>query len=138
MAGELALPAGPVDDPQAPIVSVSRLAGGDERELPIRAGLHAYAHCLRGGPGGVAVLLINTDRAAAQAVTLPSAGERYTLTSRDPLSRAVDLNGSALTLGAGDALPPLKGARFSAGEVTLAPASITFLSVPGAGNPSCR
>jgi len=106
--------------------------------VPIRAGLHAYAHCLRDKPEGVALLLINTDRVAAQTITLPAAGERYTLTSRDPLSRAVDLNGSALTLGAGDALPSLSGARVSAGKVTLAPASITFLAVPGAGNPSCR
>ena len=105
--------------------------------VPIRAGLHAYAHCLRGKPGGVALLVINTDSAAAQTVTLPSAGERYTLTSRDPLSRTVDLNGNALAL-VGDALPPLSAARVSAGEVTLAPASITFLAVPGAGNPACR
>jgi heparanase 1 len=106
--------------------------------VPIRAGLHAYAHCLRDKPGGVALLLINTDRAAAQAVTLPAAAERYTLTSPDPLSRRVDLAGRALALGAGDALPPLKGTRVSAGEVRLAPASITFLAVPEAGNPSCR
>jgi hypothetical protein len=106
--------------------------------VPIRAGLHAYAHCLRDKPGGVALLLINTDRAAEQTVTLPAAGERYTLTSRDPLSRAVDLNGSTLTLGAGDALPNLAGVRSAAGDVRLAPASITFLAVPAAGNTACR
>jgi heparanase len=108
-----------------------------ESGVPIRAGLHAYAHCLRDKPGGVALLLINTDGLAAQTVTLPAAGERYTLTSRDRLSRAVDLNGRPLAL-VGDALPPLSEARVSAGGVTLAPASITFLAVPGAANPSCR
>jgi hypothetical protein len=106
--------------------------------VPIRPGLHAFAHCLRDKPGGVALLLINTDRAAAQTVSLPAAGERYTLTSRDPLSRTVDLNGSALSLGPGDALPSLSGARVVAGAVTLAPASITFLAVPAAGNSACR
>ena len=105
--------------------------------VPIRGGLHAYAHCLRDKPGGVALLLINTDGVAAQTIMLPAAGERYTLTARDPLSRAVDLNGRPLTL-AGDALPSLSGARVSAGEVTLAPASITFLAVPAAGNRACR
>jgi hypothetical protein len=49
----------------------------------------------------------------------------------------VDLNGSALAL-AGEAIPPLSAARVSAGEVTLAPASITFLAVPAAGNTACR
>jgi hypothetical protein len=106
--------------------------------VPVRAGLHAYAHCLRGKPGGVALLLINTERATPQTVTLPTASERYTLTSRDPLSRAADLNGSALTLAAGDALPDLAAVRAAAGEVTLAPASITFLAVPAAGNSACR
>jgi len=106
--------------------------------VPIRGGLHAYAHCLRDKPGGVALLLLNTDRVTAQAITVPAASERYTLTSPDPLSRRVDLNGRALTLGAGDALPALAGTRAAAGEVTLAPASITFLAVPAAGNSACR
>ena len=30
--------------------------------VPVRPGLHTYAHCLRGTPGGVALLVINTDR----------------------------------------------------------------------------
>ena len=32
--------------------------------LPIQAGLHVYAHCRRGMPGGVTLLVINTDRGA--------------------------------------------------------------------------
>jgi len=106
--------------------------------LPLRAGLHAYAHCLRGRPGGVALLLLNTDRAAAQSLTLPAAAERYTLSSTDHLSRRVDLNGTELKLGADDALPPLAGAPMPAGPLTLAPATITFVAAPGAGNGSCR
>jgi len=105
--------------------------------VPVRAGLHAYAHCLRDTPGGVALLLINTDRAASETVALPAAAERYTLTSRDLLSRSVELNGKPLAL-AGDALPALTGAPVPAGQVTLAPASITFLAVPAAGNRACR
>jgi hypothetical protein len=105
--------------------------------VPLRAGLHAYAHCLRDKPGGVALLLINTDRSASQTVSLPAAAERYTLTARDLLSRSVELNGKPLTL-IGDVLPALTAARVAAGEITLAPASITFLAVPAAGNDSCR
>ena len=47
-------------------------------------------------------------------------------------------DGSALTLGAGDALPALAGARVTAGEVSLPAASITFLALPAAGNGACR
>ena len=35
------------------------------------AGMHVYAHCLRGVPGGVAVLVLNTDRHNASKLTLP-------------------------------------------------------------------
>src|SRR6185295_5062884 len=105
--------------------------------VPVRAGLHAYAHCLRDKPGGVALLLINTDRAASETVSLPAAAERYTLTSRDLLSRSVELNGKPLTL-VGDALPTLTGVRVPAGQVTLASASMTFLAVTAAGNGACR
>jgi glycosyl hydrolase family 79 len=106
--------------------------------VPIRAGLHAYAHCLRGTPGGVALLVLNTDKAAPQTLALPTSAERYTLTSTDPLSRQVQLNGTYLRLGSSDDLPRLAGVPVAAGDVTLAPATITFLTVPGAANSSCR
>src|SRR5712692_4172643 len=67
--------------------------------VPLRAGLHAYAQCLRGTPGGVALLVINTDEAASQTLTLPTKAERYTLSATNPLSRQVQLNGTDLTLG---------------------------------------
>ena len=44
-------------------------------------GLHLYAHCLRGKPGGVALLAINADRAASRMLELPTAASRYTLDS---------------------------------------------------------
>ena len=43
--------------------------------------MHVYAHCLRGVPGGVAVLVLNTDRHNASKLTLPSEAARYTLTA---------------------------------------------------------
>ena len=101
-------------------------------------GLHIYAHCLRGKPGGVAVLVINTDRNEAQSLDMPSPAERYTLSSGDLMSTHVDLNGHELELGANDALPQLKGAPVHAGKLTFAAASITFLAIPKANNPSCR
>ena len=37
-----------------------------ESGVPIQPGLHVYAHCLRGTPGGVALLAINTDKTASR------------------------------------------------------------------------
>lgn len=107
--------------------------------VPIQAGLHLYAHCLRGEPGGVALLAINNDRSAARAVSLPVPGRRFTLSSpsQDLLSATVLLNGRALVLGAGDALPAPAGAETPAGVQILAPATITFMALAGAANPYC-
>jgi heparanase 1 len=106
--------------------------------VPIRAGLHAYAHCLRGTPGGVALLIINNDKTAPQTVALSTAAERYTLGSPNLESRQVQLNGKALAVATNGDLPRLSGVRTAAGEIQLPPATITFLAVPGAANSSCR
>ncbi len=102
------------------------------------AGLHLCGHCLRGQAGGVALLAINTSPAAAQAVELPVASERYTLTAANLDGKRVDLNGKELGLGAGDELPGIGGVATQAGRVTFAPLSITFLAIADAGNRSCR
>ena len=54
------------------------------------------------------------------------------------MGTSVELNGSELKLGADDALPQIAGKPTTAGQVDLAPASITFLAFPDAGNASCR
>jgi hypothetical protein len=100
--------------------------------------LHLYAQCLRGAPGGVALLAINADREAAQSFQVPIGAERYTLTAKDLTASTVELNGSELKLGADDALPQLKGVRAHSGQIEFAPASITFLAIPKAHNESCK
>lgn len=102
------------------------------------ANLHVYAHCLRGRPGGVAVLAINADLGATQQIDVPRGGRRYTLTAASLTDSQVMLNGTVLELGKDDALPAIEGAAASSGSVELAPASITFFAFPGAGNASCR
>ncbi|MGB7264110.1 MAG: hypothetical protein WBC92_01270 [Terracidiphilus sp.] len=102
------------------------------------ANVHVYAQCLRGKKGGVALLVINADRAESQTMTIPIAATRYTLTSEKLLDEHVKLNGVELQLGDGDALPVLDGAHVAAGQVEFAPASITFLAFPGAHNAGCR
>ena len=103
-----------------------------------RLGLHVYAHCLRGTPGGVAMLVINNDRQTPSTVALPLPCARFTLATSDPTHRSITLNGMPLQLGAGDALPVMNGEQVAAGELSFAPATITFLAIPAAQNDGCR
>jgi heparanase 1 len=105
---------------------------------PIESGLHLYAHCQTGTPGGVALLVINTDRNAPRSLVLPTASLRYTLDAANVLDERVKLNGRALALEAGDEVPTLAGAPAIAGTLTFEPTTITFLAAPEARNGACR
>ena len=104
----------------------------------IQPGLHVYAQCLRGTPGGVVVLAINSDKTAARTLAVPTAGERYTLSAPALESKSVLLNGMELVLGPSDALPAFTPSAIAAGNVTLAPTTITFVTIPTAANGACR
>jgi len=107
--------------------------------IPIREGLHVYAQCLQGGAqGGVALLAINNSRTDAHALALPLAADRYTLTGQPLDTRDVRLNGRPLALRPDNQLPDMAGDRVAAGTIPLPAASITFLAIPDAANPSCR
>ncbi|KWV51864.1 hypothetical protein AS156_11835 [Bradyrhizobium macuxiense] len=103
-----------------------------------RPGLHVYAHCARGTPGGVALLVINNDRKKSRKLVLPAAAERYTLASDSLADGSVRLNGTMLALDARDELPPLTGEATTAGPIMFTPATITFLIVAEAANANCR
>jgi hypothetical protein len=109
-----------------------------ESGVPIQTGLHAYAHCERQVSGGVTLLLINNDRNAARALVLAKTSERYTLDAATLQDVTVRLNGYTLLLDEAGELPRLSGVRTAAGPLILAPATITFLAIPGAGNSACR
>jgi heparanase len=106
--------------------------------VPIEPGLHVYAHCQRGVPDGVAVLVINTDRSTPHALALPIASTRYTLDAANLLDTDVRLNGRTLALDAGDKLPDITGIPTAVGNVSFPPVTITFLAIPNAGNAACR
>jgi hypothetical protein len=105
--------------------------------LPIQAGLHVYAHCRRGMPGGVTLLVINTDRDAPHGLAIAGATERYTLDAANLGDGMVRLNGVTLALADTDDLPRLAGAATPAGAVMFAPGTITFLTAPTTANPAC-
>lgn len=109
-----------------------------DSSISLQQGLHVYAHCLKDKPGGVALLVIQNDRNASHSLTLPSASERYTLSAAELEGRSVMLNGRELKLVGNDALPQLKGVHTAAGTITFAPATISFLAIPTAGNSACK
>jgi heparanase len=109
-----------------------------DAKAPIEAGLHVYAHCQRDAPGGVSLLVINIDRSAPHALTLPVASLRYTVDAADLNDSDVRLNGSLLALDPNGRLPPMNGMTVAAGISTFAPATITFLAIPTAANSACR
>jgi heparanase 1 len=100
-------------------------------------GLHLYAHCQRGTPGGVSLLIINVGR-EWHTVTLPVASERYALRATNLQDNRVQLNDTTLRLDADNNLPKIAGARTTAGALSIAPASINFLTVPDAANKACQ
>ena len=98
-----------------------------------------YAHCLRGVPGGVAVVALNVDRENATSLALPGIAERYTLSAEGSLeTETVLLNGEVLALDDDGNLPQLAGARVATNRIELLSASISFLAAPGVNNPACR
>ena len=100
--------------------------------------LNIYAHCHRTLPGAVTVLAINFDQEHSSVLETASGGEIFRFTEASNGPKYAALNGATLALGENDSLPELSGTPFAAGEVTLAPASISFLVFPDAGNSVCR
>jgi heparanase 1 len=109
-----------------------------DADVPAGSGLHVYAHCQRGTPGGVVVLVINTDHDAPHALLLAAASARYTLHAENLLDADVRLNGRTLALDAGGELPVIAGVPTAADSITFEPVTITFLAIPDAGNDACR
>jgi len=102
-----------------------------------RGGLHLYAQCLRGHPGGVALLAINNSRTDRSEITLLTASVRYTLSASNLQSASVMLNGKPLKLDPNDDLPEINGRATAAGPMHFAPATITFVAIPEAANAAC-
>jgi hypothetical protein len=100
--------------------------------------LHLYAHCLRDQPGGVAVVAINLDQASPAELRLTSPADLYALTADKLEATTVKLNGQPLALAGSDRLPALRRKPVRPGRLSVAPASLSFLAMPAAGNPSCH
>lgn len=100
-------------------------------------GLNLYAHCLRGHPGGVALVAVNLDRVRPVRLRISAAAQGYALSADQLESDMVRLNGRTARLRPDDSLPLLAGRAMRRGTHTLEPASIIFLALPGANNRAC-
>jgi len=109
----------------------------DPPTSPIR-NVYVYAHCLQNHPGGVTVLVINTDRQQVHEITLPSDAKRYTLTAKRLQDTSVQLNGKTLQLNRDGDMPKFLGQSTRAGHISFAPTSITFLEITNADNSNCH
>lgn len=97
--------------------------------------LRLYAHCLRGKPGGVGVLALNTG-ATAQTLSVPS-GQAWVMTGMPIDTRTIKVNGVVPVIDAKGSVTGLGGRSFKA-KLTLSGQSIAFVAVPGAANPACK
>ncbi len=100
--------------------------------------VHLYAQCMKDHPGGVTLLALNLSRQEAQTIHVGAESVRYTLTANDLLSHTVELNAKPLAVSADGDVPNLVGEAAPKGELTIPPASITFLTMAGADNKACK
>jgi Glycosyl hydrolase family 79, N-terminal domain len=105
--------------------------------VPAATGLRVYAHCQRGAKGGVSLLLINIGQ-ASHTLILAVTATRYVLQAAHLQDKRVLLNGVPLQIGLEGDLPQIAGMQTAAGALTIAPATITFLTVPEAANKACQ
>jgi Glycosyl hydrolase family 79, N-terminal domain len=106
--------------------------------VSVQRGLHVYAHCQRHVPGAVVLLVINNDPERPHELVLPASSTRFTLDAANLQDAAVRLNGAVLTAEGLEQLPKLSGLPTNPGSVSFAPATITFLTISGAGNRNCN
>jgi hypothetical protein len=99
--------------------------------------LRVYAHCAKGGNGGVALVALNIDKTREQILTLMLPAKEFALTASELSNTEVMLNGASLKASTDGSVQPLKTIAVANGSVRLAPASVTFLIIPSARNQSC-
>ena len=107
-------------------------------EVPSDPNVRVYAQCLKGVPGGVALVALNIDAKEKHAMAIAKPAEEYTLTSDALTSTTTSLNGVVLKAGSDGSLPTMESKRIAAGTVELEPASVTFLAIPSAKNRACN
>lgn len=98
--------------------------------------LHLFAQCLRGKPGGVAVLAINAGE-TLQRLSVGGKGLSWTMTGNPVDTKRIEINGQVPGVTAKYTLTGLEGVKMD-GTLNVPGQAIAFAAVPGADNPACR
>ena len=98
--------------------------------------LRLYAHCLRGQPGGVGLLALNTGQ-SPQTLPLGRKAVSWTMVGQPVDTRAITINGRAPGLDDHGNLTGLAGVPVKA-SLRVPARSIAFVAVRDAGNRACR
>lgn len=107
----------------------SRLMGTKVYDaVPLGDGIDVYAHSLKGVPGGLSLLIINTTDSECR-VKIPATAEQYLISADELQSKSVKLNGTQLNLVNGNTLPEIRGIRLKSRDTVSLPAyGILFLA----------
>ena len=100
------------------------------------ADVRLYAQCLRGTPGGVGLLALNTGE-QAQPVAVGGKAKVWVMTAPTLDSRSVQINGQTPQLTGSGALAGMDGMA-AASTLSVPAKAIAFIAVPDAGNSACR
>lgn len=92
-----------------------------------RENLHVFCRSRRDGKPGCVYLILNNSLTEPAVAALPKAALRYTLHAPELRSPVMLLNGKELSVSGVCGLPDLTPAAEPQGNVTLAPATCTFL-----------
>ncbi|MFA6701116.1 MAG: hypothetical protein WCR12_01400 [Dysgonamonadaceae bacterium] len=92
-------------------------------------GVYLFAHNTKGDDAKITFLVINTSN-DDKSIDAPGGAEIYALTAENLDSREVILNGTKLALTSNNELPETKGIATNNSQISVAPQSIAFVTVP--------
>ncbi|MDD2243128.1 MAG: hypothetical protein VB024_02180 [Dysgonamonadaceae bacterium] len=92
-------------------------------------GVYLFAHNTKDDDSKITFLVINISN-ENKIITAPEGVEVYALTAENLDSREVMLNGTKLALTTNNELPETKGVAAENGQITIAPQSIAYITVP--------
>jgi hypothetical protein len=98
--------------------------------------MRMYAHCLKGGKGGVGLVAINTG-SAPQNLSFGKTGKVWVMNAASMDSMTISINGKSPAIDAKGRLSGLDGAT-AKGSISLPGQTIGFVAVAGANNTACR
>ena len=97
--------------------------------IPLREGLHLYAHSRRDGKPGYALVAINNSRDTETVIGLSGEADVYQLTGEALRSQTVLCNGQPLKMINDHTLPDIIARQVTAGDLALPPVSVTFITI---------